>query len=73
MWEFWDSHLGVLGQNDIWVLVPWPSIEYTIRGEGGGLPQVRVVVSLVSPCLLMVRPCTKVLQLGINQVIVWFV
>jgi hypothetical protein len=23
-WEFWDSHLGVPGQNDIWVLVPWP-------------------------------------------------
>jgi hypothetical protein len=28
-----DSHLGVLGQNDIWVLVPWPGIEYTIRGK----------------------------------------
>jgi len=30
-WEFQDSRLGVLGQNDIWVLVLWPSIEYTIR------------------------------------------
>jgi hypothetical protein len=29
----WDSHLGVLGQNDIWVLVPWPGTEYTIRGK----------------------------------------
>ncbi len=32
-WEFQDSHLGVLGQNDIWVLVPWLGIEYTIRGK----------------------------------------
>jgi hypothetical protein len=26
-----DSHLGVLGQNNIWVLVLWPGTEYTIR------------------------------------------
>jgi hypothetical protein len=32
-WEFWDSHLGVSGQNDIWVLVPWSGIENTIRGK----------------------------------------
>jgi len=25
--------LGVPGQNDIWVLVPWPGIEYIIRGR----------------------------------------
>jgi hypothetical protein len=31
LWEFWDSHLGVPGQNDIWVLVSWLGIEYTIR------------------------------------------
>ncbi len=35
-------------------------------GEGGGFPQVRAVVSLVNPCLLMVHPCTKVFQLRIN-------
>jgi hypothetical protein len=29
------------------------------KGEGGGFPQVRVVVSLVNPCLLVARPCTK--------------
>jgi hypothetical protein len=29
------------------------------EGEGGGFPQVRDVVSLVSPCLPVVRPCTK--------------
>jgi hypothetical protein len=27
------SHLGVLGQNVIWVLAPWPAIENTIRGK----------------------------------------
>ncbi len=33
LWEFWDSHLRISGQNDIWVLVPWPSTKYTIRGK----------------------------------------
>jgi len=30
-WEFRDSNLGVMGQNDIWVLALWPGIENTIR------------------------------------------
>jgi hypothetical protein len=38
--EFQDFNLGVMGQNDIWVLAPWSSIENTIRGK--------VVVSLES-------------------------
>ncbi len=29
--QFWEA--GVLGQNDIWVLVPWPSTKNTIRGR----------------------------------------
>jgi len=29
------------------------------KEEGGGFPQVQDVVSFVSPCLLVVRPCTK--------------
>jgi hypothetical protein len=33
LWEFRNSHLGVPGQNDIWVLVPWPCIKYTIKGK----------------------------------------
>jgi len=32
------------------------------KGKGGGFPQVWVVVNLVSLCLPVVRPCTKVLQ-----------
>jgi hypothetical protein len=29
------------------------------EGEGGGFPQVEAVVSFMSPCMLVVRPCTK--------------
>jgi hypothetical protein len=29
------------------------------KGEDGGFPQVQAVVSLVSSCLPVVRPCTK--------------
>jgi hypothetical protein len=29
------------------------------KGEGGGFPQVRAVVNLVSPSLPMARPCIK--------------
>jgi len=43
------------------------------KGEGGGFRQVRVVMSLVSPCLPMVRPGPKVFKLRINQLVVWFV
>jgi hypothetical protein len=43
------------------------------KGEGGGFPQVRAMMSLVNLCLFMARPCTKVLQLHSNQLVVWFV
>jgi len=43
------------------------------KGECGGFPQVQVVVSLVSLCLHVIRPCTKMLQLHTNQLVVWFV
>jgi len=43
------------------------------KGEGDGFPQVRVVVNLVSLCLPVAHPCIKVLQLRINQLVVWFV
>jgi hypothetical protein len=32
-WEFRDCHLGVPGHNAIWVLTPWPSTKYNIRGK----------------------------------------
>jgi hypothetical protein len=67
--EFQDSHLGVLGQNDHLgvVLVEWHRVYY--KGEGGGFPQVRAVVSLVcSGCSWFVL-APKVLQLCINHLV----
>ncbi len=32
------------------------------KGEGGGFPQVKVVVNFVSLCLLVACPCTKSAQ-----------
>jgi hypothetical protein len=58
-WEFQNFNLGVLGQNDIWVLAPWLGIENNTKGEGDGFSQIRAMVSLVNSCLLVVRPCTK--------------
>jgi hypothetical protein len=43
------------------------------KGEGDGFPQVQIVVSLVSSWLPMARPCTKMFQLRINQLVIWFV
>jgi hypothetical protein len=43
------------------------------KGEDDDFPQVQAVVSLVSPCLPVAHPCTKVRQLHTNQLIVWFV
>ncbi len=43
------------------------------KGEGGSFPEVQAVVNHVSLCLLLVVPCTKMLQLRTNQLVVWFV
>ncbi len=59
--------LGILGVG------PVARHRIYYKGEGGGFPQVRDVMSLVSPCLPMARSCTKVLQLRIDQLVVWFV
>ncbi len=61
LWEFQDSHLGNgnprtkchLDVN----LVERHKIYY--KGEGGGFPQVRAVVNLVSLSLLVARPSIK--------------
>jgi len=58
-WEFQDSHLGVLGQNAIWMWASCRGTEYTIRGEGGGFPQLWAMVSLVNLNLLVVCFSTK--------------
>jgi hypothetical protein len=58
-----------------WHLGAGPVAKHRVyyKGEGGGFPQVRAVVSLMNPWLPMVRPCTKVLQLHTNQLVAWFV
>jgi len=39
------------------------------KEEGGGFPHVRAMVSLVSSCLPVAHPCTKMLQLHINNLL----
>ncbi len=64
---------GSLGTK--WHLGASPMAKHKLyyKGEGDVLPQVRAMVSFVSLCLLVARPCTKVLQLRTNQFVVWFV
>jgi hypothetical protein len=57
----WHLGVGLMAKHKVYY-----------KGEGGGFPQVRVVMSLVSPCLPVVRPCTKMFQLRTNQLVVWF-
>jgi hypothetical protein len=54
--------LGSLGTK--WHLGAIPMARHKIyyKGVGGGFPQVRAMMSLVSPCLPVACPCTKVLQ-----------
>jgi hypothetical protein len=52
------SHLDV---------APVESYRIYYKGEGGGFPQVRAMVTLMSPRLLVARPSTNVLQLCTNH------
>jgi hypothetical protein len=58
-----------------WHLDVGPMARHKIyyKGEGGGFLQVQAMVSLVSLWLPVAHPCTKMLQLCTNQLIVWFV
>jgi hypothetical protein len=70
LWEFWDSPLGVRGQNAIYVLVPWLGTEYTIRGKVVDSPKSGpwwVLWVYVCPRFNL---APKVLQLCTNQFIV---
>jgi hypothetical protein len=64
---------GNLGTK--WHLGASPVAKHIIyyKGEGDGFPQVWAMMNLMSTCLPVVHPCTKVLQLCINQLVVWFV
>jgi hypothetical protein len=72
--NFWilDSQLGVLGENDIWVLILWPCTKYTIRGKVVASPKSRlwwVLWVWICPWLVL---APKVFQLCIHQLVVWF-
>jgi len=72
-WEFRDSHLGVLGQNDIWVLVAWLGTKYIIKGKVVASPKFGLWwVLWIRVCPWFVR-APKVFKLHINQLVVWFV
>jgi hypothetical protein len=51
--------MGVLGQKGHLDVAPMERRRKYYKGEGGGFPQVRAMVSLVSPRLLVVYPNTK--------------
>ncbi len=71
-WEFRNSHLGVLGQNAIWMLVPWLIKIYTIKRKVVASPNSRpwwVLWIQVCPWLILTP---KVFQLCTNQLVVWF-
>jgi hypothetical protein len=69
------SRLSLGSPRTKWHLGASPVTRHIVyyKGEGGGFPQVQAVVSLMSSCLPMVSPCTKVLQLRTNQLVVCFV
>jgi hypothetical protein len=65
--------LGLLKQNDIWVLAPWPGTKNTIRGKVVASPKCGPWWFLwVYVCPWFVR-APKMLWLCTNQLIVWFV
>jgi hypothetical protein len=72
---FRDSHAGVAGvpgEKSHLDVGPVESHKVYYKGEGGGFPQVRAVVSLVCPCYPWLVLAPKVLQLCTNH-FVWVV
>jgi hypothetical protein len=72
LWQFQDSHLGVPGQKNIWMWASWRGTKYTIKGEGGGFPQVQAMVNLMCPCCPWFVLALRVFQLCPNH-FVWVV
>jgi len=48
--QFWDSHSGIPGEKSHLDVGSVASHREYYKGEGGGFPQVQVVVNLVCPC-----------------------
>ncbi len=70
--RFRDSHSGVPGKKSHLDVGPVERCIVYYKGEGGGFPQVRAVVSLVCPCCPWLVLAPKVFQLCINH-LVWVV
>jgi len=70
--RFQDSHSRVLGEKNHLDVDPVERSRVYYKGEGGGFPQVRVVVSLVCLCCPWLVLAPKVLQLCTNH-FVWVV
>jgi hypothetical protein len=68
--RFRDSHSGVSGEKSHLDVGPVERCRVYYKGEGGGFPQVRAVVSLVCPCYPWFVLALKVLQLCTNH-FVW--
>jgi len=67
------SGIGSPRRNDIWVQGPWPSTKNTIRGKVVASPKFGpwwILCVRVYPWFIH---APKVLQLCINQLVVWFV
>jgi hypothetical protein len=74
LWAFKVAKVPIVRISG-WHFGVGPVAEHRVyyKEEDGGFPQVRAMVSLMSSWLPVVRPCTKMLQLCINQLVVWFV
>ncbi len=60
---------GVIGQKNHLDVAPVERCRLYYKGEGGGFPEVQVVVSLVSPSCPWFVLVAKVLELCINHVV----
>ncbi len=69
---FRDSHSGVPGEKSHLDVSSMASHIVYYKGEGGGFPQVRAMVSLVCPCCSWLVLAPKVFQLCTNH-FVWVV
>jgi len=70
--RFWDSHLGAPGEKSHLDVGSVANHKVYYKGEGGGFPQVQVVVSLVCPCYSWLVLAPQVFQLCTNH-FVWVV
>jgi len=64
---FQDSHSRVPGEKNNLDVGSVANHRVYYKGEGGGFPQVRAVVSLVCPCCMWFVLAPKVLQLCTNH------